>query len=95
MDFEVLKTGFLVVFYRKDNGNLSSYDEGINEGINESIKKLYNYIKNNPGIRIPVISRALDVHVKTVERWIKKLRDENKIEFSGSKKAGGYYIKND
>jgi len=30
---------------------------------------------------------------KTIERWIKKLREKGKIEFRGSKKAGGYYKK--
>jgi ATP-dependent DNA helicase RecG len=30
---------------------------------------------------------------KTLERWIKKLKDENKIEYKGSKRTGGYYVK--
>jgi len=30
---------------------------------------------------------------KTLERWIKKLKDENKIEYKGSKRTGGYCVK--
>jgi len=30
---------------------------------------------------------------KTIERWLKKLKDEGKIEFKGSSKTGGYYIR--
>jgi ATP-dependent DNA helicase RecG len=32
--------------------------------------------------------------VKNIERWIKQLKQENKIEFRGAPKTGGYYIKN-
>lgn len=49
VEFKILKTGFLVVFYRKDdesfsarkkelNEGISEGDEGLNEGINEGIK---------------------------------------------------------
>jgi ATP-dependent DNA helicase RecG len=40
-----------------------------------------------------MISESLDVPLKTVERWIKKLRNESRIEFIGSSKTGGYYLK--
>ena len=30
---------------------------------------------------------------QTLERWIKKLKDENKIEYKGSKRTGGYCVK--
>jgi ATP-dependent DNA helicase RecG len=29
---------------------------------------------------------------KTIERWVKKLRDDGKVEFKGGKKTGGYYL---
>jgi len=28
-----------------------------------------------------------------IERWLKQLKDEEKIEFRGSTKIGGYYVK--
>ncbi len=30
---------------------------------------------------------------RTIERWLKQLRDEDKIEFKGSAKTGGYEVK--
>jgi len=33
------------------------------------------------------------VTTRTLERWVKQLKDDNKIEFQGSKKTGGYIIK--
>ena len=40
----------------------------------------------------PELSEQLHVPAKTIERWIKKLRDENKIIFKGAPKTGGYFI---
>ena len=30
---------------------------------------------------------------RTIERWIKQLKDEDKIKFLGASKTGGYYAK--
>ncbi len=72
---------FDIIFYRK----IAS--EGINEGIN----RLSEYIQNNPGMRVNVIADAIGVPEKTIERWIKKLKDKGLIEYRGSKKTGGYF----
>ena len=64
-------------------------DGGINGGIN----LLFEFIKNNPGKRTPHFENAMKTPGKTVEKWIKKLKSMGKIEFKGSKKTGGYYIK--
>ena len=58
-----------------------------NEGVNE----LYNCILQRPGLRLPEITEHLQVPAKILERWIKQLRDENKVVFKGSAKTGGYY----
>ena len=85
--FEYEWTAVKVTFYK------SRENVRINEGINEGIKKLYNYIKNNPHKRTSQISKDLQVPIKTLERWIKKLKEEGKIEYVGSKKTGGYCVK--
>jgi ATP-dependent DNA helicase RecG len=71
------------------NGGLN---EGLNEGINEGIKSLLVYIEENPGKRITSIAAGIGKPAKTIERWIKKLRKDGKIEFRRSKKTGGYYV---
>ena len=60
--------------------------------INEGVNNLLGCIRNKPGLRIPELSEQLNVPAKTIERWIKKLRDQNKIIFKGAPKIGGYFI---
>jgi ATP-dependent DNA helicase RecG len=43
-------------------------------------------------LRIPEFSEQLHVPAKTIERWIKKLRDKNRIVFKGAPKTGGYSL---
>jgi len=78
--FEYEWTAVKVTFYKAKS------DVGINEGINEGIKLLYEYIKKYPNQRVSQISKHLQVPNKTLERWIKKLKEEGKIEYRGSKK---------
>ncbi len=40
-----------------------------------------------------LIEKKLNIPAKTLERWIKQLKTENKIEYKGSKKTGGYYAR--
>ena len=67
--------------------------EGISEGINEGINNVYIFIKNNPSKRVSQLEKELGIPAKTLERWIKQLKTENKVEFIGSKKTGGYVVK--
>ena len=81
-EFKTEFAGFSVYMYNEEIG-----------GINEGIKSLIKYIKENPGKRNKEISENIGEPPKTVERWIKKLRDDSIIEFKGSKKTGGCFIK--
>jgi len=64
----------------------------ISEGVSEGVGSLLGCIRNKPGLRIPELSEQLNVPAKTIERWIKKLRDENRIVFKGAPKTGGYFV---
>ena len=75
-----------VILYKK----LEKASEGISEGINT----LYQYISDNLNQRVSQIEKSLNIPTKTLERWIKKLKDMDKIEYKGSKKTGGYVVKN-
>ncbi|WP_255378704.1 MULTISPECIES: hypothetical protein [unclassified Acidovorax] len=39
------------------------------------------------------MAEALQTSPKNIERWLKQLKDMQKIEFRGAPKTGGYYIK--
>jgi ATP-dependent DNA helicase RecG len=61
------------------------------EKVNEGINRLFNYIKVNPGHRVTHFKEQLEIPAKTIERWIKELKDDGKVEYRGSKKTGGYF----
>lgn len=62
-------------------------------GINEGLKSLLGYVTDNPGSNAIMIAGKFGKSLKTVERWIKILRNKNQIEFRGSRKTGGYFIR--
>jgi ATP-dependent DNA helicase RecG len=81
---EELPNGFLVTFKKRHEENVG----GINGGINQ----LINYIEKNPGCKAIAIAEVLKVSQRSLERILKKLKDDNKIVFIGAKKTGGYYL---
>jgi len=44
-------------------------------------------------LRVSQLSQKRNAPAKTLERWIKQLKESEQIEYSGSKKTGGYYVK--
>ncbi len=75
-------------FYKRVENEI--IDVGVNVGVNE----IYEYIKQNQPIRAKAISNHFPkITQRTIERYIKQLKDENKIEFRGIPKTGGYYAK--
>jgi ATP-dependent DNA helicase RecG len=95
VEFETLKSGFLVLFHRDleiTEAEAVLKDGGINGGINGGITSLLTFVESSPGKRTVDIATSLNISLRTTERWIKKLREEGKIEFRGSKKTGGYYV---
>ena len=59
-----------------------------------SSERLLGLIKEKQPIKVKKIAEKFDnVTQRTVERWIKQLKDEVKIEFIGAAKTGGYYVR--
>ena len=90
VEFKTLKSGFLVVFYRKPEWAVRE-SEGLNEGLNEGLKSLVSAVSSHPGIMAKDLKERLNRPIKTVERQIKILTDKKLIERRGSRKTGGYY----
>ena len=63
---------------------------GINGGINGGIK---NAIAAKPGMDVAQLVAVLGKSRRTVERAIAKLKQLGEIEYRGSKKTGGYFLK--
>ncbi|MFA5023487.1 MAG: ATP-binding protein [Patescibacteria group bacterium] len=68
-------------------------NEGINEGVNEGINLVFDLINKRPGIKANFIASGLNKPLKSVERWLKVLKEKKQIEYRGSRKIGGYFIK--
>ncbi len=66
-------------------------DEPINEPINEPIKRVFEYIRTHEGCKRQQIADALGMTLIKVRRTLAELSD--KIEYKGSNKTGGYYLK--
>ena len=89
-DSFVIKQNYMKnIFYK----NEKPLDVGVNEGVNEGVNSLYLLIVQNPNNRSPFFAKELNTSVKNIERWLKQLKDEDKIEFRGSPKTGGYHVK--
>ena len=65
---------------------------GVSGGVNGGVNRLLEYIKANPGKKSNEMLLELGVAKRTIERFLQQLREENKIEFKGSTKTGGYYL---
>lgn len=60
-------------------------------GVNGGVNDIFLLIENNPGINVSNIKSLLNIPQRTIERWINQLKKENKIEFKGAPKTGGYW----
>ena len=88
---------FTVTFRKRGNKKtvrekpqIEVVNEGVNGGVTEGVNFLHAFICDHPGKRTSEISKVLNVPQKTIERWIQKLKAEQKITFVGSPKTGGY-----
>jgi|SRR5690554_5999762 len=61
-----------------------------NKGVNDDVNKLVEIIGSQPGLNAKQLHTHFEVTQRTLERWIKQLREKNKIEFRGAPKTGGY-----
>lgn len=79
--------GILVTF--KQLGGVSG---GASGGVSDGVNEVLNYIRLHPGAKTTEMVTALDISQRTLERWIKQLRDEKMVVFRGAPKTGGYYV---
>jgi len=93
--FEEKAGAFVITFFRKNiKKKLSGgVNEGVNGGVNGGVNTLLQIIKKYQGKNTRELSEIINKPYKTTEKWLKKLKDSNKIIFKGSPKTGGYFAK--
>ncbi len=96
--FKVTFGGLQVLFVRKNQDKQQVYTDnggtngGINGGINEVLSDVLNLIIQNPGIKVAtIIEKTGNLGKRTIERYLKQLKESGMIEYRGSLKTGGYY----
>jgi len=88
-DFREVGRQFIVTFKRKS----IKEPVGVNVGVNVGVEVLLEHIRAHPGQRATHMAAAFGVTTRTIERWIRQLKSEGKIEFKGSPKRGGYWLR--
>jgi ATP-dependent DNA helicase RecG len=75
-------------------------DEPVNEPVNELVNEpdymknqVYLVIKENQGINRIQLKNILNKSISTIQRELKILSDLKVVEFKGSDKKGGYFLK--
>ena len=76
--------------------DLMAHFEGVIEGVGKDIKEklasILCILNEQPGLRTTMLSSKTDIPVKSVERYVKRLKDAGLIKYSGSSKFGGYFL---
>jgi ATP-dependent DNA helicase RecG len=97
-EFEATQGGMAVTVFKAVNegvrgGVNGGVGGGVNGGVNTVSAHLLLLIQAQPGIKTSELVAQTGKAQRTVERWLKQLKDNQTIEFRGAPKTGGYYIK--
>ena len=89
--------GFFTVTFMKrvksNSANDGTLNGTLNDTLNDTEQFVFNSIKATPGITANALIQQSNKSVRTIRRVVKQLIDNGLIEYVGSKKTGGYYIK--
>ena len=103
---QIVKVSFPNIHYLRAESlhqggtNLTSHFEGVIEGVIEGVGKdikeklasILCVLHEQPGLRTTMLSNKTDIPVKSVERYVKRLKDAGLIKYYGSSKSGGYFL---
>lgn len=93
-DSFVIKQNYMKnIFYKNETPLNGVVSGGVNGVVSGGVTELLEFISKNPGMRANELSKHIDIPLRSVQRWLKQLKDENKIEFQGASKTGGYFLK--
>ena len=102
VEFQLLKKGFAVVFYRPDarfeTGDVSNNvpkNFPKNVPLNEIEKLIISSISQNPKVTQEQLATVISKSRKTVQRYLSGLRDKNVVKYVGPKNGGHWEIVQD
>jgi ATP-dependent DNA helicase RecG len=84
--YEATQGGMAVtVFKTFDKPIAKAVSEGVNGGVNGGVSGMLSNIQSHPGQRSSDMVDALNTPLRTIERWLKQLKENGQIEFRGAK----------
>lgn len=83
----------LIIRFKNSITPHKTSDEPVNEPVNDVLKDILDFIKSNPGIKKTAIITHTGKSKATLTRYLKQLVEQDLIEYKGSDKTGGYYLK--
>lgn len=66
---------------------------GVSDGVSGGVNNILKYIQMNPNSRANGIAEALQIPLRSVERYLSQLKRDWKVEFRGAPRNGGYFFK--
>ena len=93
--FKSSPSQFMTIIYSMEyDGELNGQLNGTLSGtLNEKLRGVLDFIATTPGVQAQVLIDKLLIPRDTLNKILKALMDRGLIERRGSKKTGGYYIK--
>lgn len=76
----------------KFEGIIEGITEGITADVKDKILKILLVLHKEGGVRTVDIEKRIDIPAKSLERYIKQLKDAGIIEFRGANRTGGYFL---
>lgn len=73
-------------------GVIEGVIEGVGKDVKEKMASILCVLNEQPGLRTTMLSNKTNIPAKSVERYIKRLKDVGLVKYSGSSKSGGYFI---
>ncbi len=63
------------------------------ENADDPAESIFQYIRDNPGVRAGMLAENLSLSRRTAERHLQAMKKAERIEFRGAPRNGGYYPK--
>src|SRR3989344_1654953 len=91
VEFKKLKSGFLVVFKRKEEGPKGVLKEVLKD-LTENQRKILQSIKKNPKITSEELSEVVGISSRKIRENVRKLKDEGLMRRIGGRKEGYWEV---
>ncbi len=91
VEFRKLKSGFLVIFYRKAEGPKRVL-KGVLKGLTKNQERIISEVRKNPKITSEELAKIVGISSRKIRDNMKKLKEEGLIKRIGGRKEGHWEV---